>query len=286
MNRANYDVTLSITAYNEEKYLPILLESIKNQKTDLNIETLVIDDSSTDNTLNIVKQYNNFIRGGVKLIHNDKKSDVQYMRNTGLKAALGKVIIFFDADTAISENYVENMVKPIINGKADATLCKTYAILEAFFDVLPEKYSKSYVCFIRHCPRFMTKRFPVQFVPWILRWFKMIKDKRKFISLWRVPNRAHTTGIAAKTEIARKSGGWKVKIGDGDDAQYSNDICNESESVLWAKKCVLYISRRRVFPLDNGWISDIFFKPIKKWYRNRISKNKQKDNNDYSRHFR
>ena len=53
------------------------------------------------------------------------------MRNTGLKEATGKVIIFFDADTAISENFMENMVKPIINNKADTTLCKTYAILEA-----------------------------------------------------------------------------------------------------------------------------------------------------------
>lgn len=66
MNCMNYDVTLAITAYNEEKYLPILLESIKNQKTDLNIETIVIDDYSTDNTLNIAKEYDNFIRGGGK----------------------------------------------------------------------------------------------------------------------------------------------------------------------------------------------------------------------------
>ena len=35
--------------------------------------------------------------GVIRLLHNDKKSDVQYMRNTGLKEATGKVIIFFDA---------------------------------------------------------------------------------------------------------------------------------------------------------------------------------------------
>ena len=212
----NYDVSLVITTYNEEKYLPILLGSINNQKTDLKMEIIIIDDSSTDETLNIIKQYEKFIRGVIRLLHNDKKSDVQYMRNMGLKEATGKVIIFFDADTAISENFIENMVKPII--------------------------------------------------------FNMMKKQKRLISVWRVPNRAHTTGIATKTEIARKSGGWKVKIGDGDDAQYSNDVCNESDKVLWVGKCILFISRRRVFPTDNGWITDIFFKQVKKFYKNKIRK--------------
>ena len=60
----DYDVTLCIVTYNEEKYLPILLDSINNQKTNLKMETIIIDDSSTDNTLNIAKHYDNFIRGG------------------------------------------------------------------------------------------------------------------------------------------------------------------------------------------------------------------------------
>lgn len=60
----NYDVTLCITTYNEEKYLPILLDSIYKQKTNLNIETIIIDDSSTDNTLKIAQNYDNLIRGG------------------------------------------------------------------------------------------------------------------------------------------------------------------------------------------------------------------------------
>ena len=271
----NYDVTLSITTYNEEKYLPILLDSIKKQKTDLKIDILVIDDSSTDNTLNIAKSYD-----GVRIIHNDRKSDVQYMRNTGLKEAFGKVIIFCDADVVLSDNYVENMVRPIIEGKVDTTLCRTYAVLEAFYDILPDKYSNSYVYFIRHSPRFMMKRFPVQFFPWLNRWFNIMKDNKKIMSIWNVPNRAHTTGIATLTDLARKSGGWKVRIGDGDDAQYSNDVCDISNKVLWVKKCVLYISRRRVFPTDNSWIGDLLFKDIKKILKKKISRN------DYSKNMR
>lgn len=63
-NFMNYDVSLIITTYNEEKYLPILLNSINNQKTDLKMEIIIIDDSSTDGTLDIIKQYDKFIGGG------------------------------------------------------------------------------------------------------------------------------------------------------------------------------------------------------------------------------
>lgn len=63
-NFMNYDVSLIITTYNEEKYLPILLDSINNQKTDLKMEIIIIDDSSTDGTLDIIKQYDKFIGGG------------------------------------------------------------------------------------------------------------------------------------------------------------------------------------------------------------------------------
>lgn len=273
-----YDVSLIIIAYNEEKYLPILLDSIMSQKTNLKMEIILVDDSSTDNTVNIAKSYNT-----VKVIHNDRKADLSYMKNNALSQCLGKVVIFFDSDLAISDNFIDNMVSPILEGKTDTMLCKTYAVLEAFYDVLPEKYSKSYVNFIRHCPRFMMKRFPVQFVPWIVRWFKMMKDKKGFVSIWRVPNRTHATGIATRVEIAREIGGWEGCIGSGDDALYSTRVCNASKSVLWSKDCILFLSRRRVFPTDNGWITDILFKPIKKWYKNKI---KNKNDNDYNQNIR
>ena len=273
-----YDVSLIIIAYNEEKYIPILLDSIISQKTDLKMEIILVDDSSTDNTVNIAKSYNS-----VKIMHNDRKGDLSYMKNNALEKCLGKVVIFFDSDLAISDNFIENMVRPILDGRTDTMLCKTYAILEAFYDVLPDNYSKSYVNFIRHCPRFMVKRFPVQFIPWIGRWFKMMKDKKRIVSIWRVPNRTHATGISTRVDIARKIGGWEGCIGSGDDALYSNRVCEASNSVLWSKNCILFLSRRRVFPTDNGWITDILFKPIKKWYKHKI---KKKSDNDYTQHVR
>ncbi len=276
----NFDVTLVITTYNEEKYLPILIDSIEKQETNLNMEIIIVDDFSTDDTLNIANEYvlNSTGNKIYKIIHNDKKSDVQYMRNLGLHNACGETILFCDADIALSKNYIETMIRPIIENKVDTMLCKTYAILEAFYDIRPAKYSKSYDRFLKTAPKFMFKRFPVQLLPWLILWFKNMLKEKKLLSIWSTPNRAHTTGISTRTEISKAVGGWVVRIGDGDDAKYSFDIFSQSKRILFNRKALLYISKRRVFPLDNSWISDIFFKDIKKLY----NKIKQKNANDYS----
>lgn len=267
------DVTIVITTFNEEKYLPILLNSIKNQKTKLKIEVIIVDDSSTDDTLNIAKS------SGYKIINNENKSDVRYMRNLGLNVALGKTILFCDADVALSSNYIENMVGPIINGSVDTMLCKTYTILEVFYDIFPDNYSKSYVFFLKHSPKFLFRRFPVQLFPWLKAWFNNMKKEKKYLSIWTTPNRAHTTGIVTKTEISKSIGGWTVPIGLGDDAKYSLDVFSKSDKVLFDRKSVLYVSRRRVFPKDNSWIGMTLFGFIIKPYKKYI---KKFDENNYS----
>ncbi len=257
----NFDVSLIITTYNEEKYLPILLDSIEKQNTSFKMEVIIVDDGSTDDTIEIankiIEKYENsntqpFIR--CKLMHNDRPHDVQYMRNLGLKYALGKTVLFCDADIALSPNYVHQMCTPILKGNIDTTLCKTYAVLEGFYNIRPQEYSKSYDFYLRHAPRFMLRRFPVQLFPWLALWFKNMRRQKKYLSIWTTPNRAHTTGILTKTSIAKSVGGWNVPIGHGDDVRYSYDIFGASSSVLFDTKSVLYISRRRVFPQNLTWL--------------------------------
>lgn len=54
---ANPRVSIICNTYNHEKYIKDALESFINQKTNFDYEILVHDDASTDNTVNIVKEY-------------------------------------------------------------------------------------------------------------------------------------------------------------------------------------------------------------------------------------
>ena len=86
-------VSVIIPAYNAEKFIGEAIESVLNQ-TYKNIEIIVVDDGSKDNTYHIVKQ--NF-GNQVKLIRK-KNGGVSSARNMGVKNAEGEFIAYLDAD--------------------------------------------------------------------------------------------------------------------------------------------------------------------------------------------
>ena len=85
-------LSIIIVAYNEEKAIAKCLQSIKKQIAKRkDIEIIVIDDNSTDNTAKIVKNC------GVKVFSFHKNKGISICRNTGVKKTKGKYLIFFDA---------------------------------------------------------------------------------------------------------------------------------------------------------------------------------------------
>ena len=104
------DISFVIPAYNCEKYLKECVESIINQNVD-SYEILIINDGSTDNTLNVAKElmekYSNVVK-----IHCQKNKGAAAARNVGLDAALGKYIVFIDSDDMLLAN-----ISTYTNGK-------------------------------------------------------------------------------------------------------------------------------------------------------------------------
>jgi len=97
-------VSIIIPAYNEEKDIKDVLDSIMRQTYPKEkIETIVIDDKSTDKTAEIAKKY------PVKLIKGQHKG-VGAARNLGIKNATGDIILFVDADQVLDKNYVKEIV--------------------------------------------------------------------------------------------------------------------------------------------------------------------------------
>ncbi len=101
-------VSIIIPAYNSEKYLKRCINSICNQ-TYKNIEIIIIDDGSTDDTFNICEEYAKR-DDRIKFIHK-KNEGVSVARNRGIKSANGKYIMFVDSDDWIENNAVEICIK-------------------------------------------------------------------------------------------------------------------------------------------------------------------------------
>lgn len=107
--------------YNVEKYLSECLKSICNQ-TYKNIEIIVIDDGSTDNSGKICDDFSkNDSR--ISVVHQQNKG-VSYSRNVGLSLANGDYILFVDGDDFVKENMIELMENAMLdNYQYDLCVC-------------------------------------------------------------------------------------------------------------------------------------------------------------------
>lgn len=89
-------VSIITPMYNAEEYISYAIESVLNQEYQ-NWEHLVIDDGSSDTSIEIVKKYAN-IDKRIKLIQLEENGGVASARNYGLKIARGEYIAFLDSD--------------------------------------------------------------------------------------------------------------------------------------------------------------------------------------------
>ena len=104
-------VSIIIPVYNSEPYLPRCLDSVLAQ-TYSEIEVLLIDDGSTDNSYSLCQQYAQS-DSRVKVIHQDNQG-ASAARNTGLDNATGDYIMFCDSDDMVSAKWVEHLVRYVL----------------------------------------------------------------------------------------------------------------------------------------------------------------------------
>jgi len=110
-------VSVIVPVYNVKEYLRECLDSIVNQ-TLTNIEVICVNDSSTDGSLEILKEYEQK-DNRIKIINKTKNSGAGNSRNIGLKLAKGNSIIFFDADDYMEQDALEKMYSNLTQNASD-----------------------------------------------------------------------------------------------------------------------------------------------------------------------
>jgi glycosyltransferase involved in cell wall biosynthesis len=107
-------ISVIIPTLNEEKFLPVLLESLQKQ-TFKDFEVIVADAGSSDKTAEIARSYGaNVVPGGMP----------GPGRNRGAEVATGEYLFFFDADVWVPENFLENAYKEMEEKFIDLATCE------------------------------------------------------------------------------------------------------------------------------------------------------------------
>ncbi len=112
----NFKVSVIVPVYNGCEYIGATLDAIINQDFD-DFEVIVIDDGSTDDSLEIIKEKLSTSTISYEIIHQDN-AGVSCARNRGLEVAHGDYLVFVDADDYITKNHLSELY----NGKTDFSL--------------------------------------------------------------------------------------------------------------------------------------------------------------------
>lgn len=113
-------VSIVVPTYNCEKYIENCIESIVIQSYK-NIEVIIIDDGSIDNTYEIIKKY---ITKDKRIKYfTQENSGPSVARNKGIEKSNGEYLIFVDSDDIIEKIYVEKLLNRIKSNSFDIACC-------------------------------------------------------------------------------------------------------------------------------------------------------------------
>lgn len=192
-------VSILIPCYNAEKWLAETLESALAQTWD-NIEIIVVDDGSTDNSLAVAKQ---FEPDGVKVISQTNKG-ASAARNRAFQESQGDFIQYLDADDLLAQDKIELQVKLFLDGKSEFVVSGEWA---RFYQLPTE------ACFILEP---VWNDMPA--VDWL-------------ICSWEGGGMMHPAAWLMPRAIAEAAGGWDESLSLDDDGEYFCRVVLASKEV-------------------------------------------------------
>jgi len=109
-------ISVVMPVYNEAKTIKEIVKNV--QAVDLEKEIIIVDDASTDGTREILNEIKD--KGGIKVLFHQSNQGKGAALRTAFKQVKGEIVIIQDADLEYDPNEYNKLIKPIIEGKADA----------------------------------------------------------------------------------------------------------------------------------------------------------------------
>lgn len=112
-------ITIIVPAFNSEEYIDDCISSLLIQSYN-NLEIIIVDDGSTDNTRKIIEEYSN--RDGRILLYKQTNKGVSNARNKGLFHCSGEFVCFVDSDDTIDRDYCKTLIS-YMDEDIDVVVC-------------------------------------------------------------------------------------------------------------------------------------------------------------------
>jgi glycosyltransferase involved in cell wall biosynthesis len=136
INLSTDKISIIIPSYNREHFIIRSINSVLNQSYQ-NIEVILIDDGSTDNTKNEISQIKDKRFRYIKL---RKNKGANVARNIGIKKAIGKYIAFQDSDDFFHSDKLEKQINNLRKFKSDFDFCKICIHINSTFkQIIPDE---------------------------------------------------------------------------------------------------------------------------------------------------
>lgn len=204
----NKKVSILIPLYNAEYYIAETIDSIIKQ-TYKNIEIIIVDDGSTDNSYEIAQ---NYASEKVKVVQQANKGACA-ARNKALELSTGEYIVFFDADDIMYKDKIKNQME------------------------LAEKYGEDYIYSSQWIP--FTGKLPTVFPP------KTIIDKNFDSPIdWLTTSWLHRSGAVGiwltPKKLIEQAGKWDESLKQNQDGEFFFRVLLKSKGVKYADSAYLF----------------------------------------------
>jgi teichuronic acid biosynthesis glycosyltransferase TuaG len=121
------EISVVIPCYNGANYIEKCLGALEIQSF-RNFNVIVIDDNSSDNSIEIIEKCIRNLSIDITLIINEVNLGPSLSREKGIKFSYSEWITFCDCDDWYESNFLEEMYKSVINNKVDITFCEYYKV--------------------------------------------------------------------------------------------------------------------------------------------------------------